>query len=165
MRASAKHRTHRIQVIDELAPAGSFDYADAFEVHLSSPDVLAPRSWLARGLDDSPAAVQLLTSLLLRVRDEPTTSPEDLSDWHVIASTADLIHIERTLPLLHVVLVGRRLDPFGRRLTTLLTYERPVLSRVLWTFIGIGHRLAVRRLICHGIPSSGAVGGDTARAR
>lgn len=150
---------------DEIAAAGSYDYADAFEVHLSAPDPLAPRTWLACGLEDSPASVRLLTTLLLGVRDDPETFPEDLTDWHVIESTADLIHVERSLPLLHVVLVGRRLGSSGRRLTTLLTYERPVLSRLLWAVIGVGHRLGVRRLICYGIPERGAATGRTERAR
>lgn len=150
---------HRVEISDEAVAGRQFDYADAFEVHLPAPDPLAPREWLARGLDDSPAVVQALTALLLRVRDEAGTSPDDLLDWQVIESTSDVIHIERCLPLLHVALVGRRLGSSGRRLTTLLIFQRPVLSRLMWTFVGVGHRLAVRRLLCHGAGVAPAAGG------
>jgi len=153
MRRPLVLRVHRAAVADEAVAGHQFDYADAFEVQLPEPDPLAPREWLARGL----------TALLLRVRDEAGTSPDDLADWQVIESTSDVIHIERCLPLLHVVVVGRRLGSSGRRLTTLLRFQRPVLSRLLWTFVGVGHRLAVRRLLCHGATTAHAAGKPTVR--
>lgn len=165
MSRSRFRQVRRVEVTDELAAGRRFDYADAFELRLAAPDPVAPRSWLAAGLEDSPAVVQLLTSLLLGVRDEPATADE-LADWRVLESTPDLIHVERSLPLLHVVLIGRRLGSSGRRLTTLLSYERPVLSRLVWTFVGVGHRLGVRRLISHGTPSTTvAAPGGADRAR
>lgn len=151
MTKSLIRRVHRIPVTEEVAAARRFDYGDAFALRLPVPDPLPPRTWLAAGLEDSPAVTTLLTSLLLGVRDQPASAPDDLTDWRVIESTPDVIHIERSLPLLNVVLIGRRLGSSGRQLTTLLTYERPVLSRLLWTVIGVGHRLLVRRLMCHGV--------------
>lgn len=157
MKSSLFRRVRRVPVTEEIAAGRRFDYGDSFELHLPVPDPLPPRTWLATGLEDSPAVVRLLTALLLGVRDEPTRSPEELTDWLVVESTPELIHIERSLPLLHVVVIGRRLGPSGRRLTSLLTYTRPVLSRVVWAVIGVGHRLASRRLICHGVPAARAV--------
>lgn len=150
MRRPLIMNVHRVQVADEVVAARRFDYTDVFEVHLPSPDPLAPREWVARGLDDSPAVLEAITALLLRVRDEARPDPTDLVDWHVVESTSEVIHIERSLPLLHITLVGRQLGPSGRRLTTLLTYERPALSRLMWTFVGVGHRLLVRRMLCYG---------------
>lgn len=94
-----------------------------------------------------------LTSILLGVRDDPAARPEELADWTVLESTTDVIHIERSLPLMHVTLVGRRLAS-GRRLTTILTYDRPAVARPLWAVIGIGHRWAVKRLLHHGVPEA-----------
>jgi hypothetical protein len=158
-------QVRKVRVSDDVAEGRRFDYADSFELQLPTPDPLSLRRWLGAGLNDSPAIAEKLSALLLRVRDEPTIDPEALADWRVVASTPDLLHIERSLPLLHVVLVGRRLDPSGRRLTTLLTFQRPVLSRLVWTFVGVGHRLLTRRLMCYGIPRTGRVATGTGERR
>jgi hypothetical protein len=163
VRLSLWRQVRRVDVTDELAGGHRYHYADAFELRLEGPDPVSPRTWLSAGLDDSPAVLTTLTALLLGVRDERATAPDDLSDWTVRESTPDLIRVERTLPLLHVVLIGRRLDTSGRRLTTLLSYQRPVLSRLVWTVVGVGHRLLVRRLICHGL-SAATVGAGPARS-
>ena len=154
MGRSIFRQVRRVQVTDELAAGRQYDYADSFELHAGAPDALAPRSWLGAGLEDSPALIRAIAAVLLKVQDEPTAAVEDLADWQVLESTPDLIYIERSLPLLQVTLIGRRLGSSGRRLTTLLKYRRPVLSRLLWTFAGVGHRLGVRRLICHGLPAA-----------
>jgi hypothetical protein len=163
MSTSLFRQVRRVAVTDELATGQRYDYADSFEVDAGVPDPLAPRSWLAAGLEDSPAIVRVLATVLLRVQDEPAANVEDLVDWEVLESTPELIYIERSLPLLHVTLIGRRLGSSGRRLTTLLTYRRPLLSRSLWAFAGVGHRLGVRRLICHGLPARTAVAGAAGR--
>jgi hypothetical protein len=111
--------------------------------------------WLSRGLDDSPAIIQFLTAALLRVRDEPTAQPEDLADWVVVESTPEVTHIERSLPLMHVTIVARRLTG-GRRLTSLLTFHRPSVARPLWAVLGFGHRIGAKRLIRYGLPGATA---------
>jgi hypothetical protein len=164
VRLSLWRQVRRVDVTDELAAGHRSDYAEAFELRLAQPDPLSPRTWLSAGLDDSPAVLTVLTALLLGVRDERTTAPDDLSDWTVRESTPEVIHVERTLPLLHVVLIGRRLGSSGRRLTTLVSYERPVLSRAMWAFVGVGHRLLVRRLLCNGLTAATVGAGRTGPA-
>jgi hypothetical protein len=55
--------------------------------------------------------------------------------------------MEQTIPLMRVVLVGRRVGTSGRRFTSLLYFTRPVPARLVWALVGIGHRWMVRRLL------------------
>jgi len=51
------------------------------------------------------------------------------------------------VPLLHVVVVGRRVAPTRRMLTTVLRYERPVLARLIWVIVGMVHRRTAPQII------------------
>jgi hypothetical protein len=67
--------------------------------------------------------------------------------FRIIESGPEVIHLEASLPLMHVVMVGRKVGPAHRMLTTVLQYERPVLARLIWAIVGIGHRLTARQII------------------
>ena len=61
-----------------------------------------------------------------------------MSGFRIVESDPEVVHLETYLPLIHVVLVGRQVGPTRRMLTTIVRYERPVLSRLVFAIIGIG---------------------------
>lgn len=69
--------------------------------------------------------------------DEPTADPET---W-VRAG------LETTVPLMHVELIGRKIDGTRRTLTTVLRYRKPRLARLLWSVAGFGHRMAAPQVL------------------
>ncbi len=141
-------QVRQVEVTDPVAAARRYDYADAFEVRLPEPDGDAPETWVLAGLDDSPAVVEWIASLLLGHGGAPSTSTDRVVDgWRVVESTPEVVHLEQSLPLMHVVVVGRRVGLSGRMLTSVLHFERPVLARLVWAVVGVGHRRMVRRLL------------------
>lgn len=52
----------------------------------------------------------------------------------------EVLHLEASVPPMRVIMVGRKVEPTRRMLTTVLHFERPVLARLAWAIIGIGHR-------------------------
>jgi hypothetical protein len=143
----AQH-VRRVEVTDPIATGRRYDYADAFEVRLPGPDGEAPETWVLAGLADSPAVMEWIASLLLGHGRAPSTSSDRVVDgWRVMESTPEVVHLEQPLPLMHVVVVGRRVGSSGRMLTSVLHFERPVLARLVWAVVGMGHRRMVRRLL------------------
>jgi hypothetical protein len=67
--------------------------------------------------------------------------------FRIVEAGPEVVHLEASLPLMHVVMVGRNVEPTRRMLTTVLLYERPVLARLIWAIVGIGHRLTARQII------------------
>ncbi|PSL01801.1 hypothetical protein CLV30_11240 [Haloactinopolyspora alba] len=128
-------RTRRVEVTDPIATARRYDYTDAFEVRLPAPDPHPPETWLRGGISESPPWARRITSML------------GFSEWQVIESGPDVVHLEMSLPLSHVVLVGRKVEPTRRTLTTALTHQRPVLSRLVWALIGPAHRRSARQIV------------------
>lgn len=154
----------RVEVTDPVATGRRYDYADAFQVRLPEPDLAAPEAWVRAGMGGTPAVVDWIASLLGH-RSEPFPSPDMVEGFRVVRSTSEVVHLEQSLPLMHVVLVGRRVGSSVRELTTLLTYQRPVLARLVWAVVGVGHRLTVRRVITSNVPSAaGNRIGDSERA-
>lgn len=148
MKDQLAQQVRRVGVTDSIAAARRYDYADAFEVRLPEPDGDAPETWVLAGLDDSPAVVEWIASLLLGHGSAPSTSTSRVVDgWRVVESTSEVVHLEQSLPLMHVVVVGRRVGSSGRMLTSVLHFERPVLARLVWAVVGVGHRRMVRRLL------------------
>lgn len=89
------------------ATAGPYDYADAFEVRLPEPDRDAPEAWVRAGMEQAPAWVNWIISLL----------PDD-DEWRVVESHNEVVQLEQDDPLMHAVLVGRRVGPSRRVMTT-----------------------------------------------
>ncbi|WP_328989331.1 hypothetical protein OG394_24175 [Kribbella sp. NBC_01245] len=147
----------QVGVTDPIASGRRFDYADAVEVELGEADRDAPEAWVRAGLADSPALVKRITSLLGVGR---TPDSDGIAGFKVIESNADVVHLEQTLPLMHVIVVGRNIGLSTRTFTTLLTYERPI-ARLLWAVVGVAHRRTARRLItAKAVDGTAEVGGD-----
>lgn len=142
-------KARRAEVTEPIAIARQHDYADAFEVDLPEPDGHPPEAWVRAGFDATPRVVAWLVGLL----GADTSDSDQLGGWDVVESGPDVIHLEQSLALMHVVFVGRNVEPTRRMLTTALTYHRPVLGRLAWSVIGIAHRRTARRLIMATVPA------------
>ncbi|WP_274564778.1 hypothetical protein [Streptomyces spiramyceticus] len=146
MKNQLAQQVRQVEATDPIATAQRYDYADAFELRLSEPDPHSPETWVRAGLDSTPKWVDRIARLL-GMRSAPAESAEQVGDFRVIESGPEVVHLETTLPLMRVVLVGRRVEPTLRMFTSVLHYQRPVLARLIWAVVGIGHRRAARQLI------------------
>lgn len=148
MKNQLAQQVRRVGVTDPVATGRRYDYADAFEVRLPMLDGDAPETWVLAGMDDSPAVVEWIATVLLGHGSAPCTSTDRVVyGWRVVESTSEVVHLEQSLPLMHVIVVGRRVGSSGRMLTSVLQFERPVLARLVWAVVGVGHRRMVRRLL------------------
>lgn len=138
---------NQVRRVEPNDPAGGgHDYADAFEVELPGPDPHAPEEWVRAGLEATGGVVKRIVGLL-GIRDTPATSEGRVGPFRVVESGTHLIHLETTLPLMRVVMVGRGVEPARRVLTTFLYFRRPVLARIVWAFVGLGHRRTAPKVI------------------
>lgn len=151
MKGQTASGARRVAVTDPIAAARRYDYADAFAIDLAAPDAHAPEAWVRAGLGAVPPVVDWVARLLGM---HPAADP--LDDWQMVASGPKMIHLEQSLPLMHVVYVGRRVEPTRRMVTTLVTYRRPLLARIAWTVIAPGHRWAARRAMVSSLPAPSA---------
>lgn len=135
----------RVDVTDPVATARPYDYADAFEVRLAAPDPYPPRVWVEAGLDATPKAVERIVGLLGRAK--KTGEADREIRFRTVENTAEVVQLETSLGLLDVIVVGRQVEPTVRRLTTVLHFKRPLLARLVWTFIGLGHRRFAPRIL------------------
>ena len=131
---------------DPVLADRSYDYADAFEIRLPQLDPHSPEAWVRSGFESTSPAVKAIVRLL-GIRRAAGQPPNHMGTFRIVESGEDVIHLEAQLPLMRVVLVGRRVEPSRRMLTTLLYYDRPVLARLIWAVVGVGHRRTARRLI------------------
>ena len=139
-------RVRRVGVTDPIAAALRYDYADAFEVRLPGPDPHPPETWARAGLEAAPRVVKRILGLL-GLRRAPVPSADHVGGFRIVGSGPEVIHLEASLPLMHVVLVGRKVGPTRRTVTTVLRYERPVLARLVWAIVGVVHRRTVPRVL------------------
>ena len=139
-------QVRRVAVTDPIAVAQRYDYADTFEVQLPKSDVYSPEVWVRGGLAATPAIVARIVGLL-GLRPASAPAPDRLSVFRIVSSDPELIHLEASVPMLHVALLGRNSGPASRTLTTVLQYKRPLLARLAWAVIGIAHRRVALRLI------------------
>lgn len=153
MKNQLAHQVRQVEPTDPVATAQRYDYADAFELRLPEPDPHPPEAWVRVGLDSTPKWVDRIAGLL-GVGSSPAESADHIGDFRITESGPDLVRLEASLPLMHVVLVGRRAEPTRRVFTSVLRYRRPVLARLIWSVVGIGHRRAARQLITSNISIS-----------
>ena len=147
MKDSLARQVRRVKVTDPVAATRWYDYADAFEVCLPEPDPFSPETWVRAGLEATPKVVDWIVGLL-GFSEAPAPSADHVSGFRIVESGPEVVHLETSLPLMHVNLVGRQVEPTRRMLTTLVRYERPILSRIVFVFVGLGHRrIAVPRAI------------------
>lgn len=150
MSTSLTDRVLRIEASDPVALGRAYDYADAFVLDLPAPDTQSPEGWVLTGMDDVPAVIEWITSLL-GIADDP--SADRPGGWTVVESNSEVVHLEQSLPLMYVTLVGRNAEANQRMLTTVVQYQRPTLARLVWAVVGIAHRRTARRVITNGITS------------
>ena len=141
MKNQLAQQVRRIGVSDPIAAVRRHDYADAFEVRL--PEPYPPETWVRAGLDATPGWVDRVVGLL-GFSEAPASSSDHVSGFRIVESGPEVVHLETSLPLMHVALVGRNVKPTRRMLTTVVRHERPVISRLVFALIGIGHRWRCR---------------------
>ncbi|GGR30053.1 DUF2867 domain-containing protein [Streptomyces netropsis] len=146
MKTQPAPQVRQIEATDPIATAQRYDYADAFELRLPEPDPHRPEAWVRAGMDSTPKWAERIVGLL-GMRRAPTESADRIGGLRVVESSPEMIHLETSLPLMRVVLVGRRTEPTRRTFTTVLHFRRPVLARIVWAVVGIGHRRVARKLI------------------
>jgi len=96
----------------------------------------------------------------------PELSADHVSGFRVIESDPEVVHLEAVVPLMHVVLVGRKVEPTRRMLTTILHHQRPVMARLVWAVVGPVHRRTARGVITSKIPTpAGSGDADSERGR
>ena len=76
-----------------------------------------------------------------------TGSGDPLDGWQIETKTPDTVHLVVDLPVMHVDLIGHNDSARRRSITTLLTYRRPIVARLVWLVVGPAHRLTVRWLL------------------
>jgi len=153
----------RVEVTDPIATARPCDYADAFEVRLPEPDQCPPEMWVRAGLEATPGWVKRVVGLL-GLRRAPQSSADRLAGFQVVESSPEVVHLERSVSLLRVVMVGRRVEPTRRTLTTVLYFKRPMLARLVWALVGLGHRRIAPHVITAKVSTSDRIGDDSERA-
>ncbi|ORT55621.1 hypothetical protein [Streptomyces sp. CB03238] len=150
MRNHLAKQVRQVPVTDPIATARRYDYADAFELLLPGPDPLSPETWVRSGLGATATWVDWVAGLL-GMRGAAGEAADHVGDFRVTESGPEVVRLETSLPLMHVILVGRRVEPTRRLFTSVLHYRRPVLARLVWAVVGIGHRRAARQLVTSGM--------------
>lgn len=120
-----------------------YDYADAFAVELPGPDTTPPEQWLGTAITRLPRVVDLVTTRL----GFSSAGSEPLDGWEIRANGPDLVHLVTDLPMAHIDFIGRNTSPTRRTLTTLLTYRRPWLGRLVWLVVAPVHRRTARWIL------------------
>lgn len=144
-------RAHAVPVREPVPGGGRYDYADAFEIRLPTPDSRTAEEWARNGLERAPAAVRRLVVWVHRhvlgFPLDPRPSPGTVLGWQIGSCEPDAIVLEAESGLLRGVLVGRRGDPTQTELTTFLFYRRRRLARLVWTLVGPLHRAVAPLLL------------------
>lgn len=164
MNTQEARRVRQVGVTDPIADARHYDYADAFELRLPEPDLYSPETWVRAGLESVPGVVDRIVGLL-GYHNPTESSADNVEMFRIVRSDPEVVHLEASLPLLHVVMVGRNVEPTRRMLTSILTYERPVLARLVWAIVGLGHRRMAPYVIMGKVPTPARSGDeDSGRA-
>src|SRR6185312_3146056 len=134
----------------EVVEGVDYDYADAFAVELSPVDARSPEQLFR----DAVAAgrrlmrwVPVVHRWVLGFRLRPVSSPNHLFGWRIVASDADVIRMEAAGPLMHGVIVGRRVSPTAAVLTTYVVYVRRARARAIWALVAPLHRKAAAHVL------------------
>jgi hypothetical protein len=143
VRAPTFPAVRRIAVVDPIAADRRRDYADAYAVDLPISDAAPPETWLSAALSQLPPVVVWITTRL--GFSGATANP--LDGWQIRANGPDVLHLVAELPIAYVDFVGRNASPTYRTLTTLLTYRRPWLGRLVWWLVGPVHRRTARWIL------------------
>lgn len=151
------NRARRVAVSEPLDHVP--DYADAFELRTTGPDDRSVEEWTRAGLEQAPAAVRTLILLVhrhvLRLRLGRASDRGRVLGWRIEAASDDVVRLAASGSLADAVIIGRRIDAPGMRLTTALRYRRPVLARGVWAFVGPLHRTIAPLLLARAARNTG----------
>jgi hypothetical protein len=136
MKGQAPDRVRRVSVTDPIATFRRYDYGDAFELRLEGPDRCSPEEWVRAGVDAIPAWAKWFAG-----------AREGLGSALVVKSDADVVVLEDSDALMDTVMIGRNVEQERRVLTCVMRFRRPLLTRVVWAFVGPLHRWIARRMV------------------
>jgi hypothetical protein len=138
-----RQRARRCSVDEPPTGHSRYDYADAFEVALNAGDSRSAEQVVRDGLEHAPSRLQSVILIVhrrvLRLRLGPGSSPNHIVAWRIMESEPHMIRLEATGPLIAGALVARRIGSGTARLTTFVTYQRP-LARIVWPMVAPLHR-------------------------
>ena len=137
---------------DPLLDGARWDYADAFEATLSSPDDHTPADWMRAAIGSGNPAAGLVPAVhrhVLRFRLDATEAAglSGLRGWRVLTATDDVIQLEADGSLMRANLIARRLSPTRTRLSTYLFYRQPAAAAFVWLFIRPMHQAVAAGLM------------------
>jgi hypothetical protein len=92
MKREAPGSARRVTVTDPIAAAGSYDYADAFELRLDGPDRCSPEQWVRAGVDATPAWIKRIAG-----------RADGLGSARIAESDAEVVVLEDSDPLMDTV--------------------------------------------------------------
>jgi len=143
-----------------IVAAERCDYADAFEVSLSHTDTRSAEEMVRAGLQDAPKWLRIVVLIahrhVLRFELAPLAAPNHVLGWEILTAEHDDIRLRATGPLLHGLLVARRVAPSTAVLETHVSYRRPVMARIIWTAVAPIHRAVAPYLLRRAARASAA---------
>jgi hypothetical protein len=130
-------------VAEPLGAALRYDYADSFEVAIRESDARTAERVVRTGLEHAPAIVGWVVVFthrhVLRFRLGPASSPKHIVGWQITTNEPDVLCLKAEGSLVDGMMVARRTEDNVARLTTFLSYQRP-LARFVWAIVGPVHR-------------------------
>ena len=111
---------------------------------MSQTDTRSAEELMRAGLQEAPQWLGMVVLVahrhVLRLELAPGSSPKHVLGWKILTAEHDSIRLRATGPLLHGLLVARRVAPSTAVLETYVSYRRPVLGRIIWTAVAPIHR-------------------------
>src|SRR5690242_1135705 len=105
--AVRRARASAVPVREPVPGGGSYDYADAFEIHLLFADGRTAEEWARAGLERAPAAVRRLVVWVHRhvlgFPLDPRPSPGTVLGWPIRSCEPDVVVLESESRLLRGV--------------------------------------------------------------
>ena len=149
-------RAHRVAVAagEGGLDIEAYDYADAYAIQLPQPDSRTAEEFVRCALEQAASpirrTIRIAHRYVLRVRLGPRSSRDHVFGWKIAVSTPEVVRLEAVSPLLgRAIIVGRRVDSTGMRLTTCIKFHRPTLGRAIWAVVGPLHRRIAPYLLEH----------------
>jgi hypothetical protein len=143
-----------------IVTSDEYDYADAFEVSVSRADTRSAEEVVRAGLEGAPRWLRTMVLTahrhVLRFELAPGGTPNHVMGWEVLTAEHDSIRLRATGPLMHGVLVARRVGPNTAVLETYVSYRQPVLGRIVWTAVAPIHRAVAPYLLRRAAVTSAA---------
>ncbi len=118
---------------------------------MSQTDTRSAEEMMRAGLQDAPQWLRIVVLIahrhVLRFELAPLAAPNHVLGWKILTAEHDHIRLRATGPLLHGLLVARRVAPSTAVLETHVSYRRPVMGRIIWTAVAPIHRAVAPYLL------------------